>query len=624
MSVLSWTRATGLSRYETIAETARGSKLRKIGRNDPCPCGSGKKYKRCCLDVPIVSDRFTHTLFDRMKALRGEIKHSFEEAQRRVVEMAEATIHQGEPEAVCAQIVQYLQWLEGEVRPLISRRSGIFWLCLDRRFPPGFDEVGDDLRRRSMSQAFNIVKTLLFHKHGNAVVEPFTMQNDSTFDFEVEDEDIVLLFGALRAYFHELVFLQNEYRRVGKGAVPHTEKKIGLITKMPAPMEDLVRLYDERRMQGNGGYVSPGGLGSFPARELKPSDKAIFESLSTIAAIPTPGDHAHVIDGMGRVKSPGFDLFELALDRLEHIRAFEARFPEVVGLTLDQLRDCYVAMKQYLLTAWGPGAEYTLVSRGIWFVDDATLRRRLGHAYAATITGRSSDTPDAIVERFLRLLEGDPRSGDLLIRQKQCSLSRFPTICALDLSLAWISMLDFLTDLTIDSEMKRVNGSQFEDYVTRTLAEAVPDLKYPIAPGLALKRTGEKKSFAQFDTYAQVDDMLFLIESKAYSVTREYLKGTPQAVWGRWILVEEWVRSSDRRSHKIASTHTGSNFSIPQDVKFVVPVICSAFSEFIWSGDEHFYLQPGRTPRVCTLDELIDTMTVDRASLQQRPFTIAL
>ncbi len=22
----------------------------KIGRNDPCPCGSGKKYKKCCLN----------------------------------------------------------------------------------------------------------------------------------------------------------------------------------------------------------------------------------------------------------------------------------------------------------------------------------------------------------------------------------------------------------------------------------------------------------------------------------------------------------------------------------------------------------------------------------------------
>jgi uncharacterized protein YecA (UPF0149 family) len=23
-------------------------RARRIGRNDPCPCGSGKKYKQCC------------------------------------------------------------------------------------------------------------------------------------------------------------------------------------------------------------------------------------------------------------------------------------------------------------------------------------------------------------------------------------------------------------------------------------------------------------------------------------------------------------------------------------------------------------------------------------------------
>jgi uncharacterized protein YecA (UPF0149 family) len=26
------------------------AKTRKIGRNDPCPCGSGLKYKHCCLN----------------------------------------------------------------------------------------------------------------------------------------------------------------------------------------------------------------------------------------------------------------------------------------------------------------------------------------------------------------------------------------------------------------------------------------------------------------------------------------------------------------------------------------------------------------------------------------------
>ncbi len=26
----------------------------KVGRNDLCPCGSGRKYKKCCIDGPMV------------------------------------------------------------------------------------------------------------------------------------------------------------------------------------------------------------------------------------------------------------------------------------------------------------------------------------------------------------------------------------------------------------------------------------------------------------------------------------------------------------------------------------------------------------------------------------------
>jgi len=26
------------------------NRAQRVGRNDPCPCGSGKKYKRCCLN----------------------------------------------------------------------------------------------------------------------------------------------------------------------------------------------------------------------------------------------------------------------------------------------------------------------------------------------------------------------------------------------------------------------------------------------------------------------------------------------------------------------------------------------------------------------------------------------
>jgi hypothetical protein len=36
------------SLLKEIAEAVNAAKPKKIGRNDPCPCGSGKKYKKCC------------------------------------------------------------------------------------------------------------------------------------------------------------------------------------------------------------------------------------------------------------------------------------------------------------------------------------------------------------------------------------------------------------------------------------------------------------------------------------------------------------------------------------------------------------------------------------------------
>jgi tetratricopeptide (TPR) repeat protein len=31
--------------------------MQKAGRNDPCPCGSGKKYKKCCLPMHEADER---------------------------------------------------------------------------------------------------------------------------------------------------------------------------------------------------------------------------------------------------------------------------------------------------------------------------------------------------------------------------------------------------------------------------------------------------------------------------------------------------------------------------------------------------------------------------------------
>ena len=37
-------RMAGAGQSQGVQQVVRGE---KVGRNDPCPCGSGKKYKKC-------------------------------------------------------------------------------------------------------------------------------------------------------------------------------------------------------------------------------------------------------------------------------------------------------------------------------------------------------------------------------------------------------------------------------------------------------------------------------------------------------------------------------------------------------------------------------------------------
>ena len=37
-----------ISDLEKLLNPVRPTASIKIGRNEPCPCGSGKKYKKCC------------------------------------------------------------------------------------------------------------------------------------------------------------------------------------------------------------------------------------------------------------------------------------------------------------------------------------------------------------------------------------------------------------------------------------------------------------------------------------------------------------------------------------------------------------------------------------------------
>ena len=41
-------KVTGTNKDDTVANAPKKRETKKVYPNDPCPCGSGKKYKQCC------------------------------------------------------------------------------------------------------------------------------------------------------------------------------------------------------------------------------------------------------------------------------------------------------------------------------------------------------------------------------------------------------------------------------------------------------------------------------------------------------------------------------------------------------------------------------------------------
>ncbi len=58
----------------------------KTGRNQPCPCGSGKKYKKCCVNAPKLptGGRFFYSDLDQLSnQIPGLLKQGkFDEAEK--------------------------------------------------------------------------------------------------------------------------------------------------------------------------------------------------------------------------------------------------------------------------------------------------------------------------------------------------------------------------------------------------------------------------------------------------------------------------------------------------------------------------------------------------------------
>jgi hypothetical protein len=122
-----------------------------VGRNDPCPCGSGKKYKKCCLSKdeaakPRVSEPsllplpLPHSAFPR-----GTFESNLDKLSNSVLDAIDAR-HFDEAERLCEQLrTEFPEVIDGRWRLAMVREA-------QERFEEAaalYGEVLEEMRRHA-------------------------------------------------------------------------------------------------------------------------------------------------------------------------------------------------------------------------------------------------------------------------------------------------------------------------------------------------------------------------------------------------------------------------------------------------------------------------------------------
>lgn len=128
-------RLMGRALWNALPQPAFGWRTTPIpepGRNDPCPCGSGRKYKQCCLGLPSPA-----RLFRDMNLLRWVLDAFTQKA------FAQIPLHRLDPDALADTARQWKE--EGEDRRAIALLEPLFAepASLDGRHEPVFDALLD-------------------------------------------------------------------------------------------------------------------------------------------------------------------------------------------------------------------------------------------------------------------------------------------------------------------------------------------------------------------------------------------------------------------------------------------------------------------------------------------------
>jgi len=581
----------------------------KIGRNELCPCGSGEKYKRCC-----ISDR--SSIAHRKPKAENSLPHQW--LVRKREEITDVTVQKiteiaaSIPDAVynarewqfraelegalksifprpastleeCARALESLRsWIEDQLREVLHGHSPLFWMILNRIYSWWALPDKDVQFFKPFAKELDLTSTLAFLKFGDwDRTDDVMLLTSSPLDLSPTKDALLewntsckgLLF-LCRSVFHHS-------SRLREGAVLDVIDG-ELRSELPDSQEASHDLDVERKRRFQS-VLTPRGFPVYPryARQdsARAEDEIVQFKLRTEDSVQANSQLGAPIQH--QAYSPGLLQLDDAFQTLE---LFESSIEKHAHLSVEQLKRLYRVLNLFLMKAIiTPKSEFQYISLrfGLLVLPQEDFLSAFSEMMCRQHPSLQPEGARIEAELFLTHLAADRDAAlksNIFFSTGTGCIHKWGQHLAIDLSHTAMPLIDMAYRIKASGTQKRAKGAIFEKYLLNYISKAIPNLSMPIAPNTHLSSKG--KVFAEVDVWIQMDDVVLAVDCKAWCQTEEFLQADLVARSDREALIERLLSDGDKRACKIAENPHGDNYSMPSRIRGILALVCTPDPEF--------------------------------------------
>lgn len=638
------------------------SKRDKVGRNDLCPCGSTKKFKKCCIDKEKVSNGGIVNLPNIYQLI---ILKYFSEGHFDVLEELENyrdLVFDTLPDLNKSPIEvvrDYLGVCEDLLSSIAAKYSTYELLFWSRRLAPKniFDVA------ESSVVLYREIQTLCIYKHGKNINDifkdksssmlPLSMLSYSSMEYlellenlkskKLESRISDVISDVIRLEILSYLYLRATqlYRIGNKGGsilINKHRKRINEFTN--EEISYLIDLYDKRLIHTNvfsfiGAYVDVSTLNheqlffcphfmlnvdhKFEAKLFNPKTEAykdIFPKGNETVEIKAN----YIVGGINVLQVYNFlKLFEeeFKLHYSFSVKAFVMFLAYLGNKLISDFAISYNAQFSILNRAYKI-SDFDLESFEIEF--QRFYPELHEYMFEAEPTESINITP--VLQRFL-LLTSNKSILDLWTRGPKYFLYQISeNFLVIDYSgLAHIVAFVLKEITSVDGEIGNRRAFHFEDMIAEEVGKEFGSDSIWVKSNEV--RSGKNKK--EIDASFVVEDILFLIEAKAVNVSFGFDKGDKKALDYRISKMKSALKESNEKAEFLIKYQSTIQPPLPKRIKFICPLVVSSNHEYIWSlSEELFISEIDELPRIITVEDLKKIKSINLEIVRKRNWVVKI